>query len=244
MLDILSNGRIDVGLGRGMGAQYFDVFGADTETSQEKFAEQLAMLRLAWGDEPLRWEGKFFHSPNPINVIPKPVQRPHPPLWIPASRDPAHAREIGQDGMNLMTLPWFPSTFAVTRKVVDAYRAGIHEARRDGGQVMGYLSAYVGETPDRARREAIPYWERARQISEEYRGRPDENPLTYDIAAASGRAIFGDPEMCRKHVERVRDEIGLDRLALRFDFGGLPQPLVLASMRLFAREVAPYVSGG
>lgn len=48
--------------------------------------------------------------------------------------------------------------------------------------------------------------------------------------------------MCRRHVARLRDELGLDRLALRFDFGGLPQDRVLSSMRLFAREVAPWFS--
>ena len=43
--------------------------------------------------------------------------------------------------------------------------------------------------------------------------------------------------MCRRHIQRIKDELGLDRLALRFDFGGLPQDRVFASMRLFAREV-------
>jgi alkanesulfonate monooxygenase SsuD/methylene tetrahydromethanopterin reductase-like flavin-dependent oxidoreductase (luciferase family) len=240
MLDILSGGRVDVGLGRGMGAQYFDVFGVDEATSREKFAEQLAMIRMAWADDPFCWEGKYFQSPKPINVIPKPVQRPHPPLWIPAARDPAHAIEVGRDGLNLMTLPWFLPSFVPTREVVDAYRAGNGEPGRTAGQVMGYMSVYVGQTADLARRQAGPHWERARRISDEYRGRPEEHPLTYDIGVATGRAIFGDPEMCRTHVARVRDQIGLDRLALRFDFGGLPQECVLSSMRLFAQEVAPH----
>jgi len=243
MLDILSNGRVDVGLGRGMGAQYFGVFGVDEATSQEKFDEQLRMLRLAWADEPFSWAGKFFQSPNPINVIPKPVQRPHPPLWIPASRDTSHARATGRDGMNLMTLPWFASTFEPTRAVVDAYRAGAGEGGIGRGQALGYMSVYVGETAARAREEANDAWEMGRAISDEYRGRSEENPLTYDIGVATSRGIFGDPEMCRRHIERIRDAVGLDRLALRFDFGGLPQDRVLASMRLFAREVAPHFAG-
>ena len=59
------------------------------------------------------------------------------------------------------------------------------------------------------------------------------------MACATSRAIFGDPAMCRDHVQRICDELSLDRLALRFDFGGLPQDRVLSSMRLFAAEVAP-----
>jgi len=242
MLDILSNGRLEVGLGRGMGVQYYEVFGADQGTSQEKFEEQLAMLRAAWMEESFRWDGKFFQCSRPITVMPRPVQRPHPRLWIPAARDPAHARAIGREGMNLMTLPWFLPTFAITREVVDAFRAGVREGghEEDGCEALGYMSVYVGETPERARQEAEPHWQRARRISDDQRGGPEAYPLTYDIGVATSRAIFGDPEMCRQHVALLRDELGLDRLALRFDFGGLPQDRVLSSMRLFAREVAPY----
>jgi alkanesulfonate monooxygenase SsuD/methylene tetrahydromethanopterin reductase-like flavin-dependent oxidoreductase (luciferase family) len=106
---------------------------------------------------------------------------------------------------------------------------------------MGYMPVYVGETPDRARRAAEPAWDLTRQLSDEHRpSGPSADPLTYDAACASSRAIFGDPAMCREHVRRIREEVGLDRLALRFDFGGLPQDQVLSSMQLFAKEVAPY----
>src|SRR5579871_6811638 len=239
MLDILSGGRLEVGLGRGMANQYHAIFGADPRTSKEKFEEQLAILQAAWRDEPFCWNGTFFKSPEPIMVMPKPVQRPHPPLWIPASRDVAHAAAVGRAGMRLMTLPWYPATFAETREVIDAYRAGVAEMGAVHGETLGYVPVYVGETPERARDEAEPSWSRARRISDEQRGGPESNPLTYDIGAATSRAVFGDPEMCRRHVQRLQDELALDRLALRFDFGGLPQDRVLSSMRLFAREVAP-----
>jgi hypothetical protein len=107
---------------------------------------------------------------------------------------------------------------------------------------MGYMTAYCGETPERARQEAEPAWERARRLTDELRpmSGPPRKPFTYEIACATGRGILGDPAMCREHIQRVREEVGVDRLALRFDFGGLPQELVLASMRRFVTEVAPY----
>jgi alkanesulfonate monooxygenase SsuD/methylene tetrahydromethanopterin reductase-like flavin-dependent oxidoreductase (luciferase family) len=144
--------------------------------------------------------------------------------------------------MSLMTLPWFAPTFDTTRAVVAAFRGGVSEGGHEGAgcEALGYLSAYVGETPESARAEADVAWERWRRIGDDQRGGPEPVPLTYDIGVATSRAIFGDPATCRAHVARLRDELGLDRLALRFDFGGLPQDLVLASMRRFATEVAPW----
>jgi alkanesulfonate monooxygenase SsuD/methylene tetrahydromethanopterin reductase-like flavin-dependent oxidoreductase (luciferase family) len=242
MLDILSGGRVEVGVGRGMDNEYHPVFGVEASTAQDRFTESLAMLKAALGQESFTWDGAFYQCPTPISIMPKPVQRPHPPLWVPSSRHPENSRGIGRAGVNLMTLPWQPATFAVTREVIKAYREGMEEAGASaiGLQVMGYMPVYVGETPERARAEAEPAWNRTRQLSDEHRPTsPTADPLTYDMACTSSRAIFGDPAMCRAHVERIRGELGLDRLALRFDFGGLPQDRVLSSMRLFATEVAP-----
>jgi alkanesulfonate monooxygenase SsuD/methylene tetrahydromethanopterin reductase-like flavin-dependent oxidoreductase (luciferase family) len=100
MLDILSGGRIDVGVGRGMDAQYYPIFGVEIATSQEKFDEELAMVKAAFRNEPFTWEGTFFQCPDPINVLPRPVQQPHPPLWVPNSKNPAHSRAIGRAGVN------------------------------------------------------------------------------------------------------------------------------------------------
>ena len=245
VLDILTGGRIDIGIGRGMDAQYHPVFGVDIATSQERYDESLAMVQAAFRNERFSWNGTFYQCPEPIELFPKPVQRPHPPIWVPNSKNPAHSRAIGRAGVNLMTLPWAPETFAATRVIIDEYRAGMKEGGHapDQFQIMGYMTAYCGETPERARAEAEPYWDLARRLTDELRPEgapPPRNPLTYDVACATSRGIVGDPELCRQHVARVRDEVGVDRLALRFDYGGMPQAQVLASMRLFMTEVAPH----
>lgn len=158
MLDILSGGRINVGIGRGMDTEFHPVFAVDPATAPDRFDEALSMLQAAFRAEPLTWDGRYFQCPNPITLFPRPVQQPHPPLWVPASRNPEHAQAIGRAGVNLMTLPWQPATFAVTRRVIDAYREGVSEngAAGAGLEVMGYMPVYVGETPKRAREEAEP----------------------------------------------------------------------------------------
>ena len=245
MLDVLSDGRIDLGIGRGMDAQYHPLFGVDIKTSQERFDESVAMVQAAFRDEPFTWAGRFYQCPEPITVLPRPVQRPHPPIWVPNSKNPAHSRAIGRAGVNLMTLPWAPETFAETRVIIDEYRAGQVEAGHPEGrfEIMGYMTAYVGATPERARAEAEPYWEAARRLTDELRPESSgatRKPFSYELACATGRGILGDPALCREHVQRVQEELGIDRLALRFDFGGMPQKTVLASMRRFTEEVAPY----
>ena len=240
MLDILSNGRIEVGVGRGMASQPYQLFGTDPAIAQEKLEEQVEMLLAAWTEVPFRWEGKYYQCPSPITLRPTPLQRPHPPLWMPAGREPDHARWIGRHGINFMTLPWLMG-FDVARQVIAQYRAGLREAdyTEDAREVLTYFPTYVGETPERARQESEECWSRFRQVSDEERGGPAPNAVPYDVLIAESRLIIGDPAMCRQHVKRICEEVGIDRLALLFHFGGMPQDRVLASMRRFASEVAP-----
>lgn len=244
MLDILSNGRLNVGVGRGMASQPYRVFGTDPALAQEKLEEQVEILLRAWTSAPFCWEGKHYEFPDPITLRPQPLQRPHPPLWMPANSDTSHSRWIGRHGINLMTLPWLQG-FEVTRRVIAEYRAGLREGgyAEDRCQVLSYLPAYVGETPALARAESEAYWDGFREVTDEDRGAPAPNAVPYEALVADNRLIFGDPDLCRRHIRRIQDELQVDRLALMFHFGGMPQGLTLASMRRFASEVAPEFVG-
>jgi len=145
MLDVLSGGRLDVGVGRGMGTQYFDVFGAVPETAQEKMEEQIALLQTAWTQPEFSWDGAFYQCPQPITVLPRPVQQPLP-LWIPSGTSPGHTKWIGRTGANLMTLPWRLPKLEMNVPLIDAYHEGLNEAgySEAGRQVMTYFSVYVG----------------------------------------------------------------------------------------------------
>lgn len=95
VLDILTDGRVDVGVGRGMGSQYYDVFGADPATAQEKLEEQVDLLRTAWAGDAFSWNGKYYQCPNPITLMPRPVQRPHP-TPLDAGERRSFARSVGR----------------------------------------------------------------------------------------------------------------------------------------------------
>jgi alkanesulfonate monooxygenase SsuD/methylene tetrahydromethanopterin reductase-like flavin-dependent oxidoreductase (luciferase family) len=242
-LDILCQGRLNVGLGRGMVTQPFHVFGADG-ADQHKFEEQVEMLLAAWTQDPFRWQGDYYQCPDAITVRPRPVQHPHPPLWIPANRDPGHGRWIGRRAFNLMTPPWLMG-YDVTRSVIEAYRAGLAEAgvAATGREVLAYLPIYVGETPERAREESERFWRGFQEVADEERRSPAPSPLTCEALVAESRLIFGDPDLCRRHIQHIVAKLDVDRLALMFYFGGMPHELALASMRRFASEVAPAFTG-
>lgn len=241
MLDILSGGRLNVGVGRGMATQPYRIFGTDPADAQEKLEEQVEILLGAWTSTPFSWEGKHYAFPGPVTLRPPPVQRPHPPLWMPTGSDTSHSRWIGRHGINQMTIPWLQG-FEVARGVIAQYHVGLREGgyALDEREVLGYLPAYVGETPERARAESEAYWRAFREVSDEERGSPSPNFLPYDALVADSRLIFGDADECRRHIRRIMDELPeVGRLALMFHFGGMPQELALASMRRFARDVAP-----
>jgi alkanesulfonate monooxygenase SsuD/methylene tetrahydromethanopterin reductase-like flavin-dependent oxidoreductase (luciferase family) len=243
VLDVLSNGRIEVGIGRGMPQTKYAVFGVDPATVAARQEESLQIVLKAWTSEQFQWEGSLVHCPSPVTVRPRPVQRPHPPVWMPVSHDLSHAGEIGRRGFNLMTLPWMVGLPAA-RGVVDGYRAGLREAglTQTAGETLGMMYTWVAETDAQARDEVELPWRRHCEVAERHRGSPDKQPRDYDSMVRDTRAIFGDPEMCRRQVRRLQDEVGLDRLALVFHYGGQSQDRILAAMRLFAEEVAPEFS--
>ena len=239
MLDNISGGRIDVGVGRGMPHLEYEVYGADWPNSQDYVEEAVAVLRGAWTQPQFTWEGEHYRYPKPMTVLPPPVQQPHPPIWMTANRDEGHFRWIGQQGLNLMTLPWILPSYDLSRQLIAAYREGLSEGGHDVDthEVLGMFPAYVALSQEEARL-AEKHWSNWTVQAFGERGSDILKALSYERVIAESRCLFGTPEVCRQHVRRLRDELGLTQVATVQHFGGMPQDKVLASMRLFAREVA------
>jgi natural product biosynthesis luciferase-like monooxygenase protein len=239
MLDNISGGRIDVGVGRGMPHIEYEVYAGDWPNAQDHVEEQVEILKRAWTERDFTWDGQHYQYPTPITVMPEPVQRPHPPLWMTANREESHFRWIGEHGLNLMTLPWILPSYELSRDLICAYREALTDAGLDPAkhEVLGMFPTYVAETDDLAREAEIHWQNWAKQAAGE-RGTEMWARLTYDNVVGESRCIFGSPATCRRHVQRLRDELGITHVATVQHFGGLPQEKVLASMRLFAEEVA------
>jgi len=239
MLDNISGGRIDLGVGRGMPHVEYEIYGADWPTAQDYLEEEVAIIRAGWTQRDFTWQGQHYTYEKPITVLPPVVQQPHPPIWMTANREESHFRWIGRQGLHLMTLPWTLPSYDTSRSLVAAYRDGLREGGHDvdSPQVLAMFPTFVGETEAEAR-VAEQHWTNWTTLAFGERGTAIFKILTYDKAIEDSRCIFGTPEMCRAHVRRIRDEIGVTHIATVQHFGGMPQEKVLSSMRLFAAEVA------
>jgi alkanesulfonate monooxygenase SsuD/methylene tetrahydromethanopterin reductase-like flavin-dependent oxidoreductase (luciferase family) len=101
-LDILSNGRVEFGTGRGLSPLEMRSFGVDPANTREMWEESLGMMKHIWHDEVFEHDGKYWKVP-PRPVLPKPVQNPHPPMWM-AGTQPQSFEIAGERGLGMIAL--------------------------------------------------------------------------------------------------------------------------------------------
>ncbi|HLG69990.1 MAG TPA: LLM class flavin-dependent oxidoreductase [Chloroflexota bacterium] len=245
MLDNISGGRVEVGVGRGMPQAEYEIFGADWETSHEHVTEALAIMRKSWAGQLFRWQGEHYRYGREVTVFPPPVQKPHPPVWVTANFDESHFRWIGRQGFNLMTLPWALPSYDRSRELIGIYQDSLADAGHDPARrnVLAMFPTHVCETAAEAR-AAEGYWARMVATATGERGGDLAHAMSFDDIVAQSRGIYGDVARCREHVAYIRDKLGLTHIATMHHFGGVPQETVLRSMRLFAEGVASAFSSG
>ena len=233
MVDVLSNGRLTLGVGSGYLKHEFEGWGVPGEEKRERFDESLPLLKRALAGARITHQGRFFVCNDAVlNVLP--VQRPVP-IYCAVLRKEA-ARWIGKQGNNLMAMPYAAcDKLDEVRSIVGEYQAGWREsgAAGRGGMLFGF-HAHVAETDAECRRTAegpFNLYVDTRLYAKRQ---------TYDDILKSGLGLFGS-------VARVVDkliqlgEMGVDHVLFLQDFGAMPLADVLRSMRLVAEEVMPKV---
>jgi alkanesulfonate monooxygenase SsuD/methylene tetrahydromethanopterin reductase-like flavin-dependent oxidoreductase (luciferase family) len=246
MADVISNGRLEFGIGKGSEPSEYRRAGIAQEEAAGRMKEGTEILLQAWSDSPVDFEGEFFRYKN-VRVLPKPAQRPHPPVWVGCARSEDSFRWAGENGFHLMTLPYLYKTPDLLPKLVKVYREALVEAGHDPAErrVLGKFHVYVAESFEQAAREAAPYLENYFHIHAAHDPeRKVEGFLSLrDVSTqlSAGFAIAGEPERCIDTIKRWRDEIGLTTLSGTFHFGGMPQELALKNIRLFAEKVMPFL---
>jgi natural product biosynthesis luciferase-like monooxygenase protein len=248
MLDLLSNGRVDFGAGRGMHPLEYVVFNADWSTAQLRLPEALDVIVSAWTGVAFEWNGEHYRYPK-LTVYPQPLQKPHPPIYVTANRDPDSFRMVGKRGYHLMTLPWI-FTNELQRARVETYFDALREAghQSHSKELFVMYPAYIGDSDANARAEVIEHWKRWRGFALEAlnldpsKGEAYQKVfrhLDYDAMVADSRGVFGDPDTCARILKRIIDVVRPTHIGLTFHFGGLSQEKVLKSMERFARSVMP-----
>ena len=150
MVDHLSHGRVDFGTGRS--APYEQTgMGIDPRDTREMWEESLSMIPQIWGSDTFEWDGRFWNVP-PRRVLPKPYQKPHPPIWV-AALQPSTYQLAAQKGIGVMALG--VSAPSVLEPHIQEYRATIKEADPVGAfannQWLSSIFGYCGEDNNTAR---------------------------------------------------------------------------------------------
>lgn len=165
-LDVLSNGRIDVGLGQGYARHEFAGFGIDPADRLGRFREGLDVLQGLWTNDTFSYTGKHYRVDS-AQLVPKPVQQPMPPLWIGATSIPG-VRRAGRLGANMLGL--------ANRRLQAEYEQARVEAGfdLDTANVLQLHWAYTDDSDDRAWDVAAPHFHHLLSVYAEWLGSADD----------------------------------------------------------------------
>ncbi|MGH7796418.1 MAG: LLM class flavin-dependent oxidoreductase [Candidatus Binatia bacterium] len=255
MLDNISNGRLDAGFGRAFIPKEFDFFGVSMDESRPRFEEGIDIITRLWTEERVSYEGKF-HNFHDVRLMPRPVQKPHPPIWIAAVMSAESFVWAGQQGYHLMIVP-FASDLERVRELVQTYRDAWREAGHPPGaeQIQSSLHCYVAETHREAIEgfqqpveryievfaEAVRSW--ANHQSTQYSGYGKLvdaiSALTAKKMIDSRTALVGTPEEVIEQIEFNRDLIGDHEPSMQINFGGIKEREAFRTIELFAAHVMP-----
>ncbi len=250
MLDCLSGGRLEFGIGRGFQKMEYDAFARDMADSRVLFEEAHDLIMKAWTEERFSYEGKF-RSVHNLRVIPKPAQK-LPPMYVACIFTEESFEWTGKMGYNLMTVPYASPDpeFLIGR--INLFR----EARRAHGyksepEVLGVYHFYCGETPEKAKEEPseamLRYVQSVVAANQEaaysdqykmYKALPDAfKGFNYEYLYPH-KVIFGDPEQCIERIKQIQS-FGVTNVSLLINFGGLDHTKIMASFDRFAKYVLP-----
>ncbi|WP_439741498.1 LLM class flavin-dependent oxidoreductase [Bacillus pseudomycoides] len=231
MVDLLSNGRLDLGLGSGYAQKEFDGYNISLEDKTERFNESLEVLRKAWSGKPFSHQGKFFQY-NDLKLNVQPIQAPFPPHWIATSSEKG-VSHVASMGSNFMGLGFSKSRDELA-KLIDTYKNMYLKSgygNPDQLEIPVAFHVHVGETYVDAESNAKdPY-----QL---FMNTPRGTNISYEDLKHKFNPVIGSPDEVIKQIQSYR-EIGVTNFMAVMNFGGLEHHKVLSSLDLFGKYVVP-----
>ncbi len=257
VLDILSNGRLEVGTGRSQTEAELGGFLVEPEDSRPMWEESIRMLPKMWTADSFEHDGKYWKVPL-RNVVPKPLQKPHPPLWVACSTPPTFEL-AGKMGLGVLS-------FAIaapgqSEAGIKSYRAAIKNAEPVGmfvnEQVASFTPTVCLEDDAEARRvgaySAVAYAQATKVIYKEWAKRgghfgawlgtdryvpPRASPEEIDKLYREGAVCVGDPESCIRTLKKW-ESLGVDQIMCMVQAGRIAHDKAMATIRNFGRYIIP-----
>jgi alkanesulfonate monooxygenase SsuD/methylene tetrahydromethanopterin reductase-like flavin-dependent oxidoreductase (luciferase family) len=261
MLDVISGGRIISGFVVGTGMEYYSQ-PVSPAYARERFAEALDLILRAWTEDgPFAWEGEHYHIPN-VNPWPRPLQQPHPPIWIPGIGSKDTIRKCVEKRYHYMTV--FSPQWLV-QQMFDEYRRASEELGIDVDRkrLLSATSIYVAETDAQAHREAKAHlqwvYNTGLQHPQHYHSPPGystpqafkgmmsvrgaitpQPELSYEEMIRDRYVIVGSPQTVAEilHEEYV-GKLGVGGVICSGTWGPMPKWMAMKGMQLMAEEVMP-----
>ena len=242
MLDQLSGGRLELGVGRGVSPIEIEYFGFDPAKSQAMYLEAYQVILKAMRERILTFDGEYYRFKDvPLQLAP--LQRPHPPIWYGLS-NPESAEFAADNRFNVVSNAAPKSV----RVITDRYRAEWAKKGNDPARIpfIGMARHVViadsdAEAMKLARRAYARWWEGFIHLWRMRGVTPPFTTYTEDFNAVlkNGQAIVGSPDTVRETVAAQAKEAGLNYFLLRFAFGDLTLEESMRSVDLFAKRVQP-----
>ncbi len=259
-IDILSNGRHGLGTGRANLPYQLDAFEVDADETRAMWEESMQVIVKAFTQETVTHKGHYWNIKDPVHLTPKPMQYPHPPLYVAATSIPTLER-AGDMGIGAMTLDHLLGWEQV-EKNAKAYKEHIANPSDPISSVINdslallVLPAYCGESDKEAKewggREAlgfaktlVKHFPVTAARSESYKYFNDVlkfedrlNDIDYFLETTPCLMV-GSPDFFIKQIERVRD-MGFDEIILRIDGGNMGHERLMRSIQLIGENVIPH----
>jgi probable F420-dependent oxidoreductase len=242
MVDVISNGRLILGVGAGYAPEEFAAFGVSLKERASRLEEAAGLLRRLWTEEHVDHQGRHFRLTD-VTVGPRPIQQPRPPIWFAGWVESAirRAARLGD--------AWLGGPSASASELgacVRLYRRARAELLgcpdEAGGEIATLRYVFVADSLERAYAVAGPafinffestYFRWPHPIVK----RPPGELSIQQLAAE--RIILGDPATCIQQLRRLEQEAGVRHVIVRISVPGIPPEQARESEELFAREVMP-----
>jgi len=258
MLDVMSGGRLIAGLVVGGGPEYFS-YGINPTQARERFHEAHDLILQAWTQPgPTSFQGKYTQL-RYMNIWPRPLQQPHPPVWIPGAGSLETIDWVAKMRYAYMGIPYFH--IDVFRRTMDLFRQSCQKYGYEASpEQMGYpLGIYVSDSDEQARREFEPHlWYFVRRLMKGLSLNPPgytspqsmmrmfmalnqflPNVGTWEEVLTGRYMVVGSPETVLEGVSDAIEKTMCGNMLFGFQIGSLPTALGSRSMELFARKVMP-----
>lgn len=240
-LDLLSQGRAEIMVGRGSFIESFPLFGYDLNDYDELFAEKLDLLLTLRENKLVKWKGNHRPSIKNLPVFPHPVQSPLP-LWIAVGGTPQSAYRAGYLGlpMALAIIGGMPEQF---KQLADLHKRGANDA----GLAVPALSinshGFIAENSQDASNIAFPAFKQVMDKIGRERGWPPMGREQFEASRTlRGANVVGSPQEVIDKILFQHEIFGHDRFLLQMSVGNIPHEKMMRSLELFATEVAPAVN--